>query len=266
MILCLDIGNTHIFGGVFEQDKLLVQFRYPSTSPCTSDQLGVFLKSVLRENNINPEKITAISACSVVPSLNYSIRAAVVKYFSIEPFFLMPGVKTGLKIEYKNSHEMGADRIANAIAAQHQFPGKNIIVVDLGTATTFDVVSKEKNYIGGMITPGIHIAMKALNENTAKLPPVNIIKPEQTVGQTTITNIQSGLYYGHLGTIREIIQRITSETFKNSEVTIIGTGGFAHLFEQEKIFTIVISDLVLHGLRLVLQKNRTVSTYELTNS
>jgi len=255
MILCLDVGNSHIYGGVFEQDKLLLQFRYPSDRQCTSDQLGVFFKSILRENQLNPAHIKKIAVCSVVPSLDYSLRSSLIKYFAIDPFFLKAGAKTGLKIQYKNTHEVGADRVADSIAAMHQFPDKNLVVIDLGTATTFDILSKDRSYRGGLIIPGIHIAMKALNENTAKLPPVNILKPQVGIGQSTVSNIQSGLYYSHLGAMREILQMIAREQFQGESPFVIGTGGFAYLFEGEGIFNVIIQDLVLQGLRLSLQKN-----------
>ena len=256
MILCLDVGNSFIYGGVFENEKLLLQFRYPSSLPSTSDQLGVFFKSILRENDLDPKSIQNIAVCSVVPSLDYPLRASLIKYFAIDPFFLKAGAKTGIKLNYKNTHEIGADRIADAIAALHHFPNKNLIVVDLGTATTFDILTKDRSYLGGVIIPGIHIAMKALNENTAKLPPVNILKPEAIIGQTTVSNIQSGLYYSQLGAMREVIQNITQEQFHDEKPVIIGTGGFAYLFEQEGIFNIIIPDLVLQGLYLSFQKQK----------
>lgn len=255
MILCLDVGNSHIYGGVFDGDKLKLQFRYPSAAQCTSDQLGVFFRGVLRENGLEPTMIKQIAVCSVVPSLEYSLRSSLVKYFDLEPFFLKAGVKTGLKINYKNTHEVGADRIADAIAASKLFPEKNLIVIDLGTATTFEVISKERCYLGGVIIPGIHIAMKALTDNTAQLPTVNILKPTLATGQTTIANIQSGLYYGHLGAMREILHMIRKEQFGGEEPVVIGTGGFAYLFEAEGIFNVIVPDLVLQGLRLSLEKN-----------
>lgn len=256
MILCLDVGNTHIYGGVFENDKLILQFRYPSTHVSTSDQLGIFFRQVLTENNIHYSKITDVSVGSVVPSLDYSIRSAIVKYFNIEPFFLKAGAKTGLKISVKNPLELGADRIANSIAAVHQFSDSHIIVVDLGTATTFDIVKKGNEYLGGIIMPGIKISMTALTENTAKLPPVNIVRPEKVVGQTSITNIQSGLYYGHLGSIVGIINQVTQEVFGGITPIILGTGGFSHLFDKEYIFTAIVPELVLFGLKLTIEKNK----------
>ncbi len=256
MILCLDVGNTHIHGGVFEEGKLILQFRYPSTNVSTSDQLGIFFRHVLTENNIIYSKIKDVSVGSVVPSLDYSIRAAIVKYFNVEPFFLKAGSKTGLKISVKNPLELGADRIANSIAAVHQFSDSNMIVVDLGTATTFDILKKGNEYLGGIIMPGIKISMTALNENTEKLPPVNIVRPDRVVGQTSITNIQSGLYFGHLGSIVGIINHVSEEVFEGKTPIILATGGFSHLFENEKIFTAIVPELVLFGLKLTLEKNK----------
>ena len=252
MILCLDIGNTHIFGGLYADNKLKLQFRYPSSAPSTSDQLGIFFKTVLRENEISPDQIKKIAICSVVPSLNYSVRSAFLKYFSLDPFFLRVDNAVNLKIAYKNPHEVGADRLSNAIAAGQLYPEKNIIVIDLGTATTFDAIGINHTYLGGVIIPGVYISMKALYENTAKLSPVNIIKPEGIIGQTTTANIQSGLYYSHLGAAKEIVNRITTDVFNNEKPIIIGTGGFASLFEKEGIFTAVIPELVLQGLYIAV--------------
>lgn len=248
MLLCLDIGNTHIFGGIYNNRSLKVQFRYPSSTPSTSDQLGIFFKSVLRENDLTPEQIDKVAICSVVPSLNYSIRSAFIKYFGKEPLFLKHDSTKLLSFEKLNAEEVGADRISSAIAAVEQYPNKNIIVMDMGTATTFDVINANKAYLGGVIIPGIHIAMKSLYENTAKLSAVNIVKPKQVIGKTTAENIQSGLYYSHLGAAREIISQITQSVFKNEKPVVIGTGGFAYLFEQDGIFTELSPELVLQGL------------------
>ena len=255
MIVCLDVGNSHIFGGVFDGDKLRLRFRYPSKQASTSDQLGVFLKGVFHENNLLPSEVEHIAICSVVPSLNYSLRSACLKYFKQEPFILQAGVKTGLNILTKNPREIGADRIANAIAAVNQFPDKNIIVVDFGTATTFCAVRAGVDYLGGPIMPGIRISMESLHSQAAMLSPVNILAPQQCLGQTTSNNIQSGLYYGQLGAVREIFSRLRAEVFQGDKPVLVGTGGFAHLFESENIFSATVPDLVLHGLRLALVKN-----------
>jgi len=257
MILCLDVGNSQIFGGVFDsQDEIKLRFRYATLHGGTSDQLGIFLKSVLQHNDIDVKHIQQIAICSVVPAIDYSLRAACLKYFSIDPFILQAGVKTGLRIKYRNPVEVGADRIANAIGATHYFPKKNIIVVDFGTATTLCAISKEKDYLGGAILPGIRLSMETLQDNTAKLSSVEILKPQQAIGRSTIESIQSGLYYGQLGAVKELKHRLSQEIFSQEEVISIGTGGFSHLFEEEGFFTCIMPELVLEGLKIALFNNR----------
>jgi len=256
MILCIDVGNTQIHGGVFEKDELVIQFRKTSRQEFSSDEIGIFLRNVLRENKIEPEKIKGISICSVVPDLNHSLRAGCVKYFNIEPFFLRPGVKTGLKIKYRNPVEVGADRIANAIAATQIFPNKNLIVIDFGTATTFCVINKNKEYLGGIILPGIKISMEALESKTAQLPAVEIKEMNEVIGRSTVESIQSGLYFGQIGMVKELKQRIKEEAFKEEEPIVIGTGGFSRLFENAKLFDIMIPTLVLNGLLIAYNMNK----------
>lgn len=254
MMLCIDVGNSHIYGGVFAGEEIRLRFRH-SSKVSTSDELGIFLTSVLRENGCSPEVIKQIAICSVVPQLDYSLRSACLKYFSVEPFSLQIGVKTGLNIKYRNPVEVGADRIANAIAATHSFPGKNIIVIDFGTATTFCVINAQKAYLGGAILPGMRLAVEALATKTAKLPSVEIVKTEQVVGRSTIESIQSGVFYGALGACRELIGRIKEESFAGQEVLVIATGGFASLFDKQGIYNLLIPDLVLQGIRLAAKLN-----------
>lgn len=249
MLLCLDVGNSAIFAGVFEQDQLIATFRYNTGVATSSDQLGVFLRSVLKDKNINPNAIEAVALCSVVPHLDYTIQSACYKYFNQKPFLLQPGVKTGLKIEYSNPLEVGADRIANAMGAIKQFPEKNIMIVDLGTATTFCAISKDRRYLGGVIQVGMRLAMEALQSNTAKLPAVEITKPQKVLGRTTVTSVQSGVYFGQLAMVKSMIEAIANEAFEGKKPFVIGTGGFSRGFRREKVFDIIIPDLVLHGLR-----------------
>lgn len=255
MMLAIDVGNSHIYGGVFLSDEIGLRFRHTSAN-CTSDELGVFLKTVLRENNYNPADISSIGICSVVPQLDYSLRAACIKYFSLEPFFLQAGVKTGLNIKYRNPVDVGADRIANAIAATHQFTEQNIIIIDFGTATTFCAVTSQKVYLGGAILPGVRLAVDALSNNTAKLPAVDIVKVEQAVGRSTIESIQSGVFYGALGACRELIARIAQEAFAEQKVLVLATGGFASLFDKHKLYDHLLPDLVLQGIRIAARMNR----------
>lgn len=255
MELCLDVGNSQIFGGVFKNNRLIFKFRYDSQQATTSDMFGIFLKNVLRENQIKCHLIENIAICSVVPQLDYTLRAACNKYYDVEPFFLKPGAKTGLKIKYRDPTEVGADRIADAIAGAHAFSNKNLIIVNFGTATTCCVVTREKEYLGGLIMSGIRLSMNTLQNNTAQISPVEIVQPKNIIGRTTKENVQSGLYFGHLGMIKYITDTITSQYFPNHPPVIIGTGGFAYLFEDENIYTTLMPDLVLQGLHLALNMN-----------
>lgn len=255
MILCIDVGNTSLHAGVYDDSKLILQFRKTSRQQFSSDEFGVFIRSVLRENEIDYKKVEEISTCSVVPDIVHSIRSGIIKYFGIEPFILRAGVKTGLNIRYRNPLEVGTDRIANAIAGVNLFPGKSLIIVDFGTATTFCVISKLKEYLGGVIIPGIRISMEALVRETALLPKVEIKETIQVIGKTTSESIQSGLFYGQIGVIKEIVAGASGEAFDEKPV-IIGTGGFSSLFESSGLFDYIIPTLVLEGLLIALKLNK----------
>lgn len=255
MILSLDVGNTQIYGGVFEGEKMLIAFRKNSKSGSSSDEVGIFLRTVIKENGLDPKKIQKIVLCSVVPDVIYSLKGACQKYFGINPFILQAGVKTGLKIKYRNPLEVGADRIANAVAATQMHPQKNLVIVDLGTATTFCAITADRDYLGGSIIAGLKLSMESLEAKTAKLPSVEIVSRTEALGLSTVESLQSGLYYGHLGAMREIINRISQECFKGEKPFVIGTGGFSSLFEKEKIFDQIAPDLVLKGNLIALEKN-----------
>ena len=255
MKLCLDVGNSHIYGGVYKSGKVLLTFRKASKLGSSSDEYGLFFRSVLRENGIDPNQVSAIALCSVVPEAVYAISAACQKYFDMPPFILQAGVKTGLKIEYRNPLEVGSDRIANAIGGCELFPDQNLIIVDLGTATTLCVVSKDRSYKGGVILPGLKMSMQALESGTSKLGSVEILRKEVCLGRTTASSIQSGLYFGHLGALREIMHRIQLEEFGGKRPKVIATGGFATLFGGTGLFDQVVQDLVLRGLLSVLEMN-----------
>lgn len=255
MNLALDVGNAHMFGGVFEKGALTVRFRKASRPPTSSDELGLFLRGVLRENGRDPAAISQIALCSVVPEMIYSLRSCCRKYFRVDPFVLQSGAKTGLKIRYRNPIEVGPDRVANALGAVHLYPGRHVIIVDFGTATTFDVVTANRDYLGGMIVPGIGIAMEALEKNTARLPTVEIVPPGDLIGRSTVECIQSGLFFGNRAMVRELTREIREQAFPNEEVVVIGTGGFSRLFEREGLFDAVLPDLILTGLDRALMLN-----------
>ena len=256
MILVLDVGNSQIYGGLFKGDELKLQFRKTSKGGNSSDEFGLFLRSILRENSINPDEVKHIAVCSVVPDVIHSLKGACTKYFKLQPFILQAGVKTGLKIRYRNPLEVGADRIANSVAAACMFPGKNLIIADFGTATTFCAVNSEREYLGGLILPGFRISMEALESQTAKLPVVEIVRPQEIIGRSTVESIQSGLYFSNLHALSGISAQIRRDYFKNQETLLIGTGGFSRLFEQAQIFDHLIPDLVLRGVKMTLEMNQ----------
>ncbi|GAC1453957.1 MAG: type III pantothenate kinase [Gemmatimonadaceae bacterium] len=255
MILTLDVGNSQIFGGVFHNRELTIRFRKPSLPSTSSDELGLFLRAVLRENGGDPAAVEQIAFCSVVPEIIYSLRSCCRKYFGLDPFILQAGVKTGLKIGYRNPLEVGPDRIANVIAATHLYPGRNLIIIDFGTATTFEVVRATREYLGGVILPGLRISMEALEKNTARLPKVEIISPTEIVGRSTVECIQSGLYFGTKAVVHELTREIRDQAFQGEPARVIGTGGFSRLFEREKIFDVLVPDLILVGLERALSLN-----------
>jgi type III pantothenate kinase len=248
MLLCLDIGNTHILGGVFDSENLIARFRYATHLIGTADQFGIFLINILHANNIVPKSIRATAVSSVVPSCDYTIKHSISLYLKSQYYILKAGVKTGLNNKYKNPLEVGSDRIANAIGAVNAFPNKNLIIIDLGTATTLDIVSKKRDYLGGAILPGMRLGMESLRSNTAKLMEVDIETPSSFVGRTTRESIQIGLYYGQLGALKEIIDGVKKEIFNQEPPLIIGTGGFSHLFKEKSLFDVILPDLVLQGL------------------
>ena len=254
MLLALDVGNTQIFAGVFREDKLVARFRATSRS-ATSDEFGTFFRNALRENDIDRRAIDDVAICSVVPDLLYTLHQMSAKYFGIEPFLLQGGARTGLNIKYKNPQEVGADRIANSIAAGAMFPERNLVIVDLGTATTFCAVTAKKEYLGGLIMPGLRISMEALASRTAKLPRVEIVRPHELVGKTTVDSIQSGLYHSNLLAIEGIAARIKKEYF-GGDALVIGTGGFSKLFGDAGLFDHIVPDLVLHGTAMAARMNK----------
>lgn len=255
MILCLDVGNSQLYCGVYDGDTLVGQFRRTSSARASSDELGVFLLAALRENGIDPKKINQVALSSVVPDMVYSLRSCCQKYFQQDPMILRPGIKTGLKILYKDPKEVGADRIADAIGAVKLYPGRNIIVADFGTATTLTAITKAGEFLGGNILPGVRLSLEALVEKTAKLPSVEIVAVTGAIGRSTVESIQNGLYWSNVGMVKELVGRMTAEAFPHEAPVVIGTGGFSHLFDQEALFDAVVPDLILVGLLEALRLN-----------
>jgi type III pantothenate kinase len=255
MILVLDVGNSQVYGGVFDDERLVLQFRRSTRAENTSDEFGLFCRQVLRENGIDPALVRSVAICSVVPDMVHSVRNASLKYFGLQPFLLEPGVRTGLRIKYRNPLEVGSDRIAGAIAAAKLYPGQNAILVDFGTATTIDALTGERDYLGGVILPGLRLAMESLDARTARLPKVEIRKPPELLGRSTVESIQAGLYHGNIAVLRHLCGEVRAQYFAGKPTVLVGTGGFARLFEEEKIFDAYVPELVLIGLREALALN-----------
>lgn len=255
MIMTIDVGNTTITGGLFDNDELVLQFRRSTNSSISSDEIGLFFRDVIKLNGFDYTLIKKISCCSVVPSINHSLSNAFIKYFGIDALFIQAGIKTGLKLKYSNPKEIGSDRIAAAIGAISIEDKRNLIVVDMGTATTIDVVSKNREYLGGAILPGIKMSVHSLSSGTAQLPSVEVIKPEKICGNSTIEAIQSGIYFGQAGAIKELCVLFEKNIFMGERAYIIGTGGFARIFENYDIFDIIVPDLVLRGLKKAIFLN-----------
>src|SRR5579862_1400709 len=209
-LLVIDVGNTNTVLGVFEEKELLAQWRLTTNRAQTADEYGILIRNLFSLEGIQADQISAIMVASVVPPLNTLLEEMAVKYFRLKAFFLEPGIRTGMAIHYDNPLEVGADRIANSVAAFEKYGGP-CVIVDFGTAITFDVVSEKGEYLGGVIAPGIGISAEALFVRTARLPKVDIRRPARVIGTNTVTHIQSGLFYGYIGLTDGLIERIIEE-------------------------------------------------------
>ena len=254
MLLAIDIGNTNITMGIFEADKLRATWRIATGIHRMTDEYAVLLLNLLHQEGLDISDVTKVALCSVVPPLTATFEELAQRYSHITPLVIGAGVKTGVRIRMDNPREVGADRIVNAAAAHHLYGGP-VIIADLGTATTFDTVSKEGDYLGGAIAPGINTAAESLFNRAAMLPRVELTRPEHAIGTNTIAAIQSGLVFGYVGLAESIIARIQQELGEKTKV--VATGGYANLIAKEtSVIDVVNADLTLIGLRLVYMMNR----------
>ena len=257
MLLVIDVGNTNIVLGVYDGKKLINDWRVATNKDKTSDEYGLVIDQIFNYHGLKTSDIDAVMISSVVPPLMYTLQAVSKKYFKSDPYIVGPGIKTGMNIKYDNPKEVGADRIVNAVAAYEQYGGP-IIVVDFGTAITFCAISKSGEYLGGAIAPGIKISSEALFMRTAKLPKVEIVKPDRVICKNTVSSIQAGLIYGYVGLVDNIIAKMKEELSEEGEVkTVVATGGLASLISSESKYINRIDKLLtLEGLRIIYDRNK----------
>jgi len=254
MLLAIDIGNTDTTLGVFEGEELRATWHMATVIHRMADEYATLLLNLLYHQGLEKSDIKEVALCSVVPPLIATFEELFQRYFNLSPLVVGAGIKTGVRIRMDNPREVGADRIVNAAAAHHLYGGP-VIITDLGTATTFDTVSKEGDYMGGAIAPGITMATEALSEQTAMLPRVELVSPKHAIGTNTISAMQSGIVFGYVGLIEGIVARIRQELGRKAKV--VATGGYADLIAKEtQVIDVVNPDLTLIGLRLIYLMNK----------
>ena len=254
MILVIDVGNTNITCGVYEGKKLRTTFRMTTKLPRTSDEYGISIMELLRINQIAREDIEGTVIASVVPNVMHALTGALTRYVGTEPLIVGPGVKTGIKITAENPREIGPDRIVDVVAAYELYGGP-VLVLDFGTATTYDLVTEDGCFGVGITAPGIRISAKALWEDTAKLPEIEIKKPKSILAQETVSSMQAGLVYGQIGQTEYIINQVRKETGYDN-LKVVATGGLGRIISDETdAIQIYNRDLTLEGLRIIYDKN-----------
>ncbi|WP_026524457.1 MULTISPECIES: type III pantothenate kinase [unclassified Butyrivibrio] len=255
MLLAVDVGNTNIAFGVLKGQKIVASFRMMSQTAHTSDEYGNNLIAMLRNNGIDRAEIQGIIVSSVVPNVMHALVNAMVKYLGKQPYIVGPGIKTGIKIVTKNPGEVGPDLVVGAVAAYEMYGGP-VIVIDFGTATTYVYIDEKAEFSVGVVSPGIRISAKALWQDTAKLPEIEIKKPDSILAQETISSMQAGLVYGQIGQTKYIISEMKRELGRD-DIKVVATGGLGRLISEEvEEIDVYEPNLLIHGLRIIYEKNK----------
>ncbi len=253
LLLTLDVGNTNTVVGLFAGDELRTRWRLTTHAERTADEVGMWLSQLLLRDGVAPDDLVPVAVASVVPPMDPRLREGVDRYLDKTPFFVVPGIRTGMPLRVDAPQELGADRLCDAVAAYARYGGP-CVVIDLGTAVTWEVVSRDGEYLGGAIAPGPAVTADALSSKTAKLPQVAMAPPPRVIGKGTVDSIQSGLFYGYLGLIEGVTRRILDEL---GGATVIATGGLAGAFaDHSELIDLVEPDLTLEGLRMLWLLNR----------
>ncbi len=254
MLLTVDVGNTNITFGLFKGEDLKYSFRMMTKQPRTSDEYGVSVMMLLQQLDVKKEEVEGIIIASVVPDLMHSLVGGLERYVGKNPLIVGPGVKTGIKIVTENPREIGADRIVDAVGAYEKYGGP-VLVMDFGTATTYDLISASGEFIAGITAPGIRISAKALWQDTAKLPEIEIKKPDSILAQNTVTSMQAGLVYGQIGQTEYMVKKVKEESGLDN-LKVVATGGLGSIIADETdCIEVYDRMLTLDGLRLIYEKN-----------
>ncbi|MCI9167640.1 MAG: type III pantothenate kinase [Dorea sp.] len=255
MLLVIDVGNTNITLGVFKEEELLGTFRMTTKLPRTSDEYGIMLKELVERQGIRGKDIDAVIIASVVPDIMHSLGSAMIKYFGIKPVIVSAGIKTGIRIVTENPKQVGADRIVDAVAAYTLYGGP-VIVIDFGTATTYDIVGPDATFEGAVIAPGIRTSAQAMWGQAAMLPAIEIKKPDTILAKETVSSMQAGIVFGQIGQVEYIVDRIRRES-GYTDAKVVASGGLGNIIAREtEVIDVYDPQLTLKGLRIIYEKNK----------
>ncbi len=255
MLLAINVGNTNIRFGVYKERKLIAHWKLATNRGWTADEFGMYFVNFFNYEKLDISEVEAVIISSVVPPIMFSFEHAIQRYIKKDPIIIGPGIKTGINIKYENPRELGADRIVNAVAAYELYGGP-VIVVDFGTATTFNAISSKGEFLGGAICPGILISAEALYQRTAKLPRIDLAKHDAVIGRNTSVSMQSGIFHGYVGQVNHLVEKIKQE-MKEEGIKVVATGGLAKFIAPEaRSIDEVNGRLVLEGLRIIYEKNK----------